>query len=311
MGGGGKGGGGGISPVNITPTPSPYEESLARIANQTYDTTDPLRSKFISDWMGFLNPTKTLKSGATPTMVPQYGTVGGSSGGISGYRTPSGTIIAADAPNIVDNMWLPPGENSFVPITPINIPGTTGNSQITGYTPQYSESDYVTQQYNPANLPGYTPMYDISRRGLESQYNTAVQNAIASTPRGGAMGDALNKLNLARAESVGGLPGQISSGLISDQLNKAYGAAFNAPAVAISGLGAANQGYTSTQNSMINSAMQQQALAQSQSNTKNSGLGTLGLGVGSLVGSAFGSPWVGSALGVGAGKIASGLAGSR
>jgi hypothetical protein len=127
------------------------------------------------------------------------------------------------------------------------------------------------------------------------------------------MSDALNKLNLSRAESVGSLPNTISGSLIQDALNKAYGAAFNAPSQAISGLSSANTAYTSTQNAMINAAMQQQALNQSasqhSSTSKSSGLGMLGMGLGTIVGSAFGSPWLGGALGYGTGSLGSGMRG--
>lgn len=165
-------------------------------------------------------------------------------------------------------------------------------------------------EFNAASLPGYTPMYDVARRGLESQYSTARNQAIAGTPRGGAMSDALAQIEKGRAESVGQLPGQISSGLINDQMNKAYGAAFNlAPTQALGGLGAANQGYTATQNSLINAQMQQNAIdAQSQqANQGKSGLGMLGSGLGTVVGSAFGGPAGGAA----GGALGGGLGGKK
>jgi hypothetical protein len=265
----------------------------------------------IQSWMDFLNPTQTLRSGAQPTMIPQYGAATPTM-----YQDPkTGQLYSADkVTNSGGSFYVGnPQANSMVGLIDPNAPdsfsvipyGSGGGSNITGYKAQYAPSDYVTKQYNPANLPGYTPTYDISRRGIEAQYNTAVQQAIGGTPRGGAMSDALNKLNLARAESVGQLPGQISSSIIQDQINKAYGAAFNAPSQAISGLSAANQGYVSTQNSLINAQSQANQLAAAQNANSKSGLGTLGAGLGTVVGSVFGGP-VGGAAG---GSIGGGIGG--
>lgn len=313
---GGKGGGDTPTVTQPTVTPSPYETQLASIASGIYGSTDPLRSTMIKSWMDFLNPTPTLRAGAQPTMIPQYSSTPGTAATPQMYQDASGILYGANNVTKDDNglyFTNPIGYDPYdsmagsIRVNPYEMPsdGTTGSQQITGYTAQYAPSDYVTQQFNPANLPGYNPTYDISRRGVEAQYNTAVQQAIGGTPRGGAMSDALNKLNLARAESVGQLPGQISSSLIQDQLNKAYGAAFNAPSQAISGLSAANQGYVSTQNSMINAQMQANALAQQQQNSKGSGLGVLGSGLGTVVGSVFGGPVGGAAGSTLGGRIGS------
>jgi hypothetical protein len=257
----------------------------------------------IQSWMDFLNPTQTLRAGATPTMIPQYSTPAATQQSNPLYIDPSTGQIYGNQPasqsgfvSAVNNSM--PDQSARQPYTVSSTSG--GTPYITGYKAQYAPSDYVTQQFNPAKLPGYTPTYDISRRGIEAQYNTAVQQAIGNTPRGGAMSDALNKLNLARAESVGQLPGQISSSIIQDQLNKAYGAAFNAPSQAISGLSAANQGYVSTQNSLINAQSQANQLAAAQNANSKSGLGTLGAGLGTVVGSVFGGP-VGGSIGRGIG----------
>jgi hypothetical protein len=317
MGGGSKGGSS-APVVQPTVTPSPYEESLANIANQTYSTTNPLRKNFISSWEQFFNPTPVLKAGATPqAMIPQYSTTAGTSGTPTGWQDiATGQIYGKDlpggyTPQLIDN-WVSNAEklysyqngNNSLTLRPYDIgAGTAGSQQITGYTPQYGADQYVTQRFNPANLPGYTPTYDISRRGVEAQYNQAVNQAIGQTPRGGALSDALTRLNLGRAESVGQLPGQISSSLIQDQLNKAYGAAFNAPSQAISGLSAANQGYVSTQNALLNAQMQQSAINAQSANAKGSGLGALGMGVGTVVGSALGSPGAGASVGGALGKL--------
>lgn len=313
--GGGKGGGsGGGSIAMPTITPSPYEQELARIASDTYNSTDPLRKTYISDWMNFLTPQKTLRPGAVPTKTPIYGNTGGTS---DLFIDRTGTLTTNPYQTFDNTPRLEAGQDGNVqqvyPVMPYGASqvapgvygtplqqysgGVGGEKTITGYEETYSPSDYITQRFNPASLPGYNQQYDIGRRGLEAQYNTAMQQALGNTPRGGAMSDALNKLNLARAESVGGLPSQVAAPLITDMLNKSYGAAFNAPQQAIAGLGAANQGYTSTQNALLSAQMQQAAMNQSASNSKSSGLGLLGAGLGTVVGSAFGSPGLGAGLG--------------
>lgn len=88
---------------------------------------------------------------------------------------------------------------------------------------------------------------------------------------------------------MGGLPGQISSGLIQDMLNKSYGAAFQlAPSQAITGMGGAASSLAGTQNAMISGQSMMNA-AQIQANAaanagKGSGLGGIGMGVGSMIG---------------------------
>jgi hypothetical protein len=65
-------------------------------------------------------------------------------------------------------------------------------------------------------------------------------------------------------------------------MNKAYGAAWNAPTQSISGLSAANQGYVAQQNAALQAQAAQNAAA---SQSKGSGLGMLGLGAGNILGS--------------------------
>jgi hypothetical protein len=330
MGGGGKSGGSSVAPVtqpNVTP--SPYEAQLASIAGDVYSSTDPLRKYYLNSWMDFLNPTPTLKAGAVPTSYnPIYSSV--SSPGAANAAGPSmfidpqtGQLYGNDAIRTINDgggsnrYYINNNPGEGVPVSyvnPYNYNSSASQTQQvqTGQSPVYGADQYETRQYNPASLPGFTPAYDIGRRGLEAQYNTALGQTIAGTPRGGAMSDALNKLNLSRAESVGQLPGQISNGLIQDMLNKSYGAAFNAPTTSIAGLSAANQGYTSTQNSMINAQAQannlQAQLNQSATNAKGSGLGALGAGVGTILGSAMGP--IGSAVGgTAGGGLANGIRG--
>jgi len=114
-------------------------------------------------------------------------------------------------------------------------------------TSQYEA--FASGNYNPEELAGYKPLYATARSGPEDQYSLAKENTIGSTPSGGALTGALSNLENNRAQSVGSLPAQISGGLIQNLMDKAYGVAYQTPQTALSGLGAANSGYSTRQNS--------------------------------------------------------------
>lgn len=334
MGGGGKSGGGSVTATQPNVTPSPYQNQLASMAQNIYGETQPLRKYYLESWLKFLNPTGaaavssgldypsgSVGSTALPSAYNTQGSTPYAGTATQGGVVPSGANFFIDpstgqvyggssvqeVPGVQGayQVWNP-ASNLNVQVNPVSSyvgnPETPQGQQQGSSNPGGSTGSQPNQSlsglYNPAYLPGYTPMYEIGRRGLESQYNTALQQTISGTPRGGALSEAINRLNLGRAESVGSLPGQISSQLIQDMLNKSYGAAFQAPQQSIGALSSASNAYTSTQNAMINAAMQANALNQSASMQGKSGLGSLGTGVGSLVGSAFGSPWLGKAIGI-------------
>ena len=305
---GGKGGGGSAPAVSQPQvTPSPYEAQLASMASDLYGSTSPLRQTFIDDWMKYLNPQKVLREGATPIgQTPNYTTV--SSPGTPGHYEMGGMSPTANTDERIDagtdqwghTIWQTghtlrdeSGNGmGWVPTQGMSwVPGTEGTStqQLSGSTPQYSPNDYITQQYNPNDIPGYTPAYDIGRRGLETSYNTALESTLANTPRGGALSDAINQVGKSRAESVGELPVQLSNQLIQDMINKAYGASWQlAPATATSAAGSAASSLAGTQNALISGQAMMNA-AQIQANAaansgKGSGLGALGMGLGSAVG---------------------------
>lgn len=83
--------------------------------------------------------------------------------------------------------------------------------------------------------PGTSPIFAPQKRAIESQYGVAKDNLLASMPAGGAMTSAMADLESNRANSLADMMGSI----YQDQLNKAYGASFNAPGQAIQGLGSA------------------------------------------------------------------------
>lgn len=179
MGGGGKGGGGGGKTQ-----PSVYEQALARIANEMYDTTKGIRQTSLDQLSGVLG----------------------------------------------------------------------GN-------------------YNVQKLPGYAPLYSTLRSGMEDQYNVAKENVTNSLPRGGALTSALSDLEGNRANQVGSLSAQISGPIIQDMMNKAYGTAWQTPAQATQGLGAASS-------SFANRYASDNALQGSNNGILSGGMSGIGQGIG-------------------------------
>lgn len=164
--------------------------------------------------------------------------------------------------------------------------GLQGGTQTTSTTPAGFTSSGL---YNPYNLPGYAPLYQLARTGLESQYNPARQSIMESTPRGGALYENLANLEMSRAQQAGSLPATIAAPLISDIYNKAYGVAFNAPQTSIAGLSSAMGGYNALQGLNASSSLQQAALANQNGLAGSAGLGSLAaLGLGGLGGKSTG-----------------------
>jgi len=179
---------------------------------------------------------------------------------------------------------------------------------------------FLEGNYNPETMPGFAPQYDLLRGSLEGQYGKARENILASTPRGGAMTNALAGLEYQRARDTGLGTSQLSSNIIGDLWNKANDTAWKtAPGLALGGLGTAGGTYQTGVNASLmgdletnkanlasataiaNQAMQAQA-AQNQAETqsKGAGMGGLGAGLGSLLGMAM-APFSGGTSLLGAG----------
>jgi hypothetical protein len=75
-------------------------------------------------------------------------------------------------------------------------------------------------------------MFSSLRRPVEAQYDVARGNVLANTPQGGGLYENLTNVETARAENLS----NILSQMYMDQLNKAYGAAWQTPQMSISGL---------------------------------------------------------------------------
>lgn len=105
--------------------------------------------------------------------------------------------------------------------------------------------------YDVSQLPQYEPLFGLQKQSLEAQYQQAKKNLMGSTPEGGSLTAALSNLENNRASAVGNLPAQIAAPLIADEMNKAYGAAFNAPTTTVSGLGSAASTYANQANANL------------------------------------------------------------
>ena len=146
------------------------------------------------------------------------------------------------------------------------------------------------RDYDPANLPAFSPLYNLSRTGLEDQYSVAKEGILSGLPRGGAQGRALSNLETGRAKDVGSLQASISAPIIQNLYDKAYQTAWQTgPAQAMGGLGTAsgtlNQRELQQQQLETMAAAQNAQMAAQRSSSKGSGIGgMLGKGAGSLLG---------------------------
>ena len=171
------------------------------------------------------------------------------------------------------------------------------------------------QQYNPYNIPGYAPLYDLSRTGIEDQYGNAKEQILSGLPRGGAQANAIGNLAENRARAVGSLQTSTASPLIQKIMDQAYGAGWTTgPTQAITGMTGAGQQQTTAnaayQQLQMAAAMQEAQASNASSSAKGSGVGSvLGKGLGAVLDSVV--PGVGTAIGgaigVGLGKGAEGI----
>lgn len=138
--------------------------------------------------------------------------------------------------------------------------------------------DLVGGGYDPTKMAIFSPLMNIARAGPEAQYRGAMDSILANTPRGGGQTSAIASAELARAKDVGSIPGMITADLLTDMLNKAYGAAFNAPQQSMAGLGSIASSYAGRQMGLTQAAASQQTGLYSM-------LGGLGQGAGFMLGS--------------------------
>lgn len=113
--------------------------------------------------------------------------------------------------------------------------------------------------YDPTASPVFAPIFAQGKQGIEGQYGVAKENILANLPRGGAQVQALTNLEMGRAEQAGSLPALISQDIMTDMLNKTYGAAFNTPQQSMSGLGTAASSFGQRQSQAMAANAQEQA----------------------------------------------------
>ena len=168
------------------------------------------------------------------------------------------------------------------------------------------------RKYDPANLPAFSPLYNMARTGLEDQYSAAKENILSSMPRGGGMARQLGNLETGRAKDVGSLLSQISAPIISDMYNKAYNAGFvTGPSQAITGMGTA-AGLANTRNIAQGGLTNQRNLAQGQLDwdATKAALGmTAQSEAAARQGSSMKGAGIGSMLGKAGGSVLNGLTG--
>lgn len=217
------------------------------------------------------------------------------------------------------------GGGTFVPFPQENYPAkklgeigeTTWNNTIplrSDWLDIFSKFMAPGNNFNVSNLPGYAANYALTRGQTEDAYNTARQNILSSTPRGGAMYGNLSDLELNRAKNLGNTSAQLTSTFAKDLFDKAYNTGWiAAPNIAIQGLGAHAADTRSSMNTQTAALMQAQQMEAAQnaaaSQSKGSGMGLLGSGLGALVGLGM-APMTGGTSLFGSGMSALGGLGS-
>lgn len=133
--------------------------------------------------------------------------------------------------------------------------------------------------YDPQKSPLFSPRFAEAKQGVEDQYGIAKQNIMSNTPRGGALASSLNNLEMTRAGTAARMPQEISSGIMNELMNKAYGTAFNTPAQSMQGMSGASQSLSGRQ-SMAMQADAAKAAAKKQAQGQAIGGGAMALGYG-------------------------------
>lgn len=137
---------------------------------------------------------------------------------------------------------------------------------------EFSPADLMnvdTSQWDYTKSPAWAP----GKMSSEIAYRQAQQNALANLPAGGVLDEAMMRTELDRARNLTNLGGQIGQ----DMWNKAFGVATQSPGQTMQGLG----GAASAQ------AAANQAAA-SEKGAKSGALGSLGTGVGYMLGGPLG-----------------------
>ncbi len=262
--GGGKSGGGSST------APSPYEQALSKMAIDSYNQTAGIRNYFLG------------------------GTGGGGAGTVS--ATPSNPNNLDYARILNDPYGYARSPGSFVLPSTDGAAGSAGSAAAS--EPGGMFGDVLSGRFDPSTSKLWAPSFSSGKQAIEDQYGIAKDAVLANAPRGGAMGSGLADVEISRAQDASSLPQQLSASITEDMMNKAYGAAFGAPASAMSGLSSAAGTYGSRQ-------AQQDAINAQKQAAQARGMGSLiGMGIGTAI-----APGIGTKAGATVGAEAGGAGG--
>lgn len=134
-----------------------------------------------------------------------------------------GSAASDAAANIANSMWNSTGK--------IRNPLIDMMAEVTG------------GNFDPAS----SPLFSGVKSNVDDQFKTAENNVLSMIPEGGVLQDALAGLETGKAKTLSEMMGSLEN----DWMNKAYGAAFQAPGEAMSGLTSAgaldSQNYATNQ----------------------------------------------------------------
>lgn len=256
----GKGG----SPEVDVPT-NPYEEQIAKMAQELWTGTNPMRNALFSQLNRFMG---------VPTSSPA------STGGVTGTAQTGGTPslwtnaltgeTSSIAPqDIMKNMYK---NNPYSLIDyGTNVPGgreafMNAWQPVGGIPAAMTNTTVDTSGYG--DIPSLlSPVMQAGKRRIESQYKVALDNLMANSPAGGALISSLSDLEQGRAGALGDLEANVAQ----DLYNKVYGLASNTPQTSMSGLSSAASSY----GGMYNSGLANQAQANQMNYQGMYGLGQL------------------------------------
>lgn len=125
---------------------------------------------------------------------------------------------------------------------------------------EYAETSPLRQAFMEAwekaltgEMPAwYESIYGAAKTPIEQQYQAGRENILATLPKGGVLQKSLADWELERTKTLSEIP----RSAIADMISKAYGAAYGAPQLAISGLGEAAQPLSARQSALWQSIAQ-------------------------------------------------------
>lgn len=260
--GGGKGGSGS----------NPSADALARMAQQMFQQTDPIRQALIGRSAGFLGIQPQPQQVQVPGVSPDKQLLDVLLQGDDQRAERSG-----DARNSlrfkqrIATVGQPQDISNYItPVLSVPIGQDVGQDQS---IPRLD----VTQ----------SPMFGTLKNAIESQYGRARENVISSTPAGGGLVSALSNLERGRADALTTGIG----GLAQDELNRAFSLATGGMQSGFGGLS--------------NAANIQAQLAAADAQRNSAAKSGLGSAIGTGVGFYFGGP-AGAAAGGAAGNAVGG-----